>query len=790
MPALATSTPIGPSRSSTSATAASTCAASVWSQRTVDEPVDVAAAGRDRDGVPGVGQGARAQARPMPSVAARHQRHPGSAHAVDVTLTPWSRWTCRGRGWRRRRRTTSAAPRSSPASTTRPGSRSRCPGHWRSTPAFADADGPLCTARRFDAAAPAHGRRRWLVLDGVFYQGDVWLDGAYLGDTEGYFQPHALRGHRARSATAATTSWPSRSRARPQRDKKAKRNLTGVWQHWDCLDDTWNPGGIWRPVRIEETGPIRIRDLRVLCREASRARAVVVLRANLETRRAAAGRRAHRSVGAVDHELTQPLAAGENHVEWTVTVEQPALWWPWALGDQPLHDVVVEVAPAERARRASATAATAAPACATSSCATGSARSTASGCSSRARTTARPAGAGRGDHRDELRADVELAADAGLDLLRVHAHIARPELYDAADEAGLLLWQDLPLHWGYARSVRKQAVRQARAVVDLLGHHPSVACGAGTTSRSPSTRPRSPTTRGCRVGGRVVVAMELPTWNRSSSTASIKRALRRADGTRPVIAHSGVWPHPPKLDGTDTHLYFGWYHGDERDLPGSSRPPTPRPLRLGVRRPVGARTRRSTPRAGRPDWDRSATTSCDGASSATSRRPTTRRSTSGAGHPGATRRRREAPRRGAAPAQVPADRRVRPVLPRRRPARAVTWSVLDHERRPKAAWDALRGRVPPGHRRGRPPARRRWRPATPWRSTSTSCPTSAGRSTAACTATLSWPGGGHRWRLAATSAPTPACGSGRCSSSRPTSRATSCSTSRSTAPACADHVEP
>jgi beta-mannosidase len=28
-----------------------------------------------------------------------------------------------------------------------------------------------------------------------------------------------------------------------------------------------------------------------------------------------------------------------------------------------------------------------------------------------------------------------------------------------------------------------------------------------------------------------------------------------------------VLPHPPQLDGTDSHLYFGWYWGDERDFP-------------------------------------------------------------------------------------------------------------------------------------------------------------------------------------------------------------------------------
>ena len=78
-------------------------------------------------------------------------------------------------------------------------------------------------------------------------------------------------------------------------------------------------------------------------------------------------------------------------------------------------------------------------------------------------------------HPAEFRHDVELAREAGLDLLRVHGHISRPELYDAADELGMLLWQDFPLQWGYARSIRKEAVRQAREAVDQLGHHPSIA---------------------------------------------------------------------------------------------------------------------------------------------------------------------------------------------------------------------------------------------------------------------------------------------------------------------------
>jgi beta-mannosidase len=440
------------------------------------------------------------------------------------------------------------------------------PGHWRSTPDFADEDGPFLYRRRFEHPVPAEGRRHWLTLDGLFYQGDIWLDGAYVGDTEGYFAPHTLE---ITDLLAAATehTLAIEVTCSPQRDKTAKRNLTGVFQHWDCLDDTWNPGGIWRPVRIEETGPIRIRDLRVLCREATPERAVVVLRANLETAepRSVVVRS---SVGPADHELVHPLAAGENHVEWTVTIEQPELWWPWSLGDQPMQEVVLEVAPEEHPDEVSHRRV----------CRTGlrqvqlddwiftingerlHLKGSNHGPTRHALAEATP---------EELAADVQLAKDAGLDLLRIHAHVTRPELYDAADEAGLLLWQDLPLQWGYSRSVRKQAIAQADAAVRLLGHHPSVAiwCGHNEPIALDTTEVGDGTKDLLKVAGRFLVAMELPTFNRTVLDRAIAKTLRKADGTRPVIPHSGVWPHLPQLDGTDTHVYFGWYHGNERDFP-------------------------------------------------------------------------------------------------------------------------------------------------------------------------------------------------------------------------------
>jgi beta-mannosidase len=467
------------------------------------------------------------------------------------------------------------------------------PGHWRSSPAFADVDGPLLYRCRFDAPPPGDGRRSWLTFDGLFYQGDVWLDGGYLGDTEGYFFAHTFevtnaRRDRSEHALAVEVT------CTPQHGSSSKRNITGVFQHWDCLDPQWNPGGIWRPVRLSETGPVRIATLRVVCSEASSDRAVLALRAVLDSdapRRV----RLRTEVGTLDHEVSQPLAAGPNEVNWTVTIERPSLWWPRALGDPVLHDVRVVVVLTDDAANGDA--------------ANGDAENGDPAAwpdepgrisdERRLRTGLRSVrmrrwvasingerlflkGANLGPTRmalgeatvDELRRDVDLAGDAGLDLLRLHAHVTRPELYDAADEQGLLLWQDMPLQWAYARGIRKQATRQARAMVDLLGHHPSIAVWCGHNepfSRDGADLVTTSLSNTLAFAARMVAEQQLPTWNKSVLDASIKRALHKADGSRPVVAHSGVNPHLPQLDGTDSHLYLGWYVGDERELPTFAR---------------------------------------------------------------------------------------------------------------------------------------------------------------------------------------------------------------------------
>jgi beta-mannosidase len=447
------------------------------------------------------------------------------------------------------------------------------PGHWRSAETFADTDGPLLYRRRFEAAAGAPGERAWLVLDGLFYQGDVWLDGGYLGDTEGYFAPHEFE-VTDRLAEGTEHALGIEVTCAPPTDLTAKRALTGVYQHGPFLAPSANPGGIWQPVRVRRTGPVAIRRLRVLCTEATAERAMVSLDVVLDSPEATSVT-ARTTIGDVEHFVVQPLAAGENRVRWTVPVEQPDLWWPRALGEQPLRDVHLQILlddtgadaggepPSDESHRTIGLRSVALRNWVLS---VNGERLFLKG------ANVGPVGAAPGEATVErVERDIHAAVDAGLDLLRVNGHIGHPALYDAADRAGLLLWQDLPLQWGYHRSVRRQAVRQARQAVDLLGGHPSIAIWCGHNEPAGPQDAAATDERSRPSFSRYLLDQEKPGWNRSVLDRSIRRALSGADPTRPVVAHSGVLPHPPTLDGTDLHSPFGWRHGGVDDLPAFAR---------------------------------------------------------------------------------------------------------------------------------------------------------------------------------------------------------------------------
>jgi beta-mannosidase len=240
--------------------------------------------------------------------------------------------------------------------------------------------------------------------------------------------------------------------------------------------------------------------------------------------------------------------------------------------------------------------------------------------------------------------------------------------------------------------VRRQAVRQVAAAVDLLGHHPSIVVWCGHdepfSHELPAGRAPGPT----RVF-RSAVAQALPGWNKSVLDTSIKRALERADPTRLVLAHSGMLPHPAW--GTDSHLYFGWYHGSWDDLPRAMAawPAAGRFVgELGAQAVPCTSDFMEPERWPNLDWDRLATHYCMQKSIFDDLVPPSDYATFEAWRDAS-----QAYQARLVSFQVESLRRLRfrptggfAVFLLNDSQPAVSWSLLDHERVPKAAYQALR----------------------------------------------------------------------------------------------------
>ncbi|MCU4750702.1 glycoside hydrolase family 2 [Halobacteria archaeon AArc-curdl1] len=84
--------------------------------------------------------------------------------------------------------------------------------------------------------------------------------------------------------------------------------------------------------------------------------------------------------------------------------------------------------------------------------------------------------------------DVDWALEANANLLRVRGHVPRPELYRACDEAGILLWQELPISG--ATFDAEQARPLLESVLAHYGSHPSLGLmGVQNESTDPFEKP-------------------------------------------------------------------------------------------------------------------------------------------------------------------------------------------------------------------------------------------------------------------------------------------------------------
>jgi beta-mannosidase len=443
------------------------------------------------------------------------------------------------------------------------------PHQWADDPRIAPETNAIRYSTQFTAT---HGtirtshrlpERHWLNVEGCFYACELAIDERVISHADGYFFPHAFSLEDAAEGDHIVTL----DVRCDQQDRRTKRQLTGVFQHSDAIASDFNPGGIWKEISYVRTGPVAFSRLRTLCTEATTNNATVAFRAILDSdeARTITVRTAYKLRGQtsiIESKESFDLAAGENRVKWNIDISEPDLWWPAEFGDQPLYEfevaIVVDAPDGFAVISDSKT------------FATGLRTVEANGFIFKIngkRIYLRGANYLPTDRMlsnvdtKTVKSDLQNARELGLNLLRLFGHVAHPSVYSTADELGILLWQDMPMIWGYSISIRSEATNQARELVNYFGHHPSIIAWFGHNQPvaldENDTRDRGK----AKAQAKYFARQQLPTFSRTILGTLVHRSLSDADSTRPTFANSGALPHIGSR-GSDAHLFIGWDRGE------------------------------------------------------------------------------------------------------------------------------------------------------------------------------------------------------------------------------------
>ncbi len=428
------------------------------------------------------------------------------------------------------------------------------PQHWQSEPLLRQYVGRMVYQTTFEASVQPN-RRYFIRLNGVFYYCRAWLNTHDVGRFEGYFTPHTT------DVTALLTTHNTLTlevSCPEEHDKVNKRLITGVFSHWDSLDSTTNPGGVWLPVELLETGAVHITHLMLTTQYATDEQAELRFRLHTDALTACRAQVhwhfAPRNFAGKVHTMTThvALAAGQHEASGLLTIPDPQRWWSHDLGHPSLYRVTATIVvdgeasdeisfdfgirtfemknwiPYLNGKRFFMKGNNYPP------------------------TDTRIATTTRARCADDIR----LARECHMNVLRVHAHVGHPYLYAEADAQGMLIWQDFPLQWIYCRDVLEPAKQQVREMVQLLHNHPSVViwCMHNEAVHVASTSDERLLTK-----LRTYWSVFVWNWNRDVLDTALQHEVATIDTSRPSVRSSGEYAVPLWHKGTDTHFYYGWY---------------------------------------------------------------------------------------------------------------------------------------------------------------------------------------------------------------------------------------
>ena len=311
---------------------------------------------------------------------------------------------------------------------------------------FADAD---AVAYRTEFADPREGdERATLELRGLYARARIWLNGDLLGEHDAYFVPARYElDLEEENELVVVCRAPERFGGVYATDRvPAERAVPGIW---------WGAELRTRPATFVDSlslSPRRTDDGAVID-----ARLAVEAGEDLDDRISLSVRpQGFRGGGVMERARVEADAGERIVVEKTLELRDPAYWWPTGHGPQHQYAVRARLGDDERVVKTGL-------------------REVEYGADGLLVNGQRVPARGfsllpTGDPTW----DVERAANAGANLVRARGHVAPAEFYEACADAGLLVWQDLPL-CGPGDYDGERATGLAETLSTHLERHPSVA---------------------------------------------------------------------------------------------------------------------------------------------------------------------------------------------------------------------------------------------------------------------------------------------------------------------------
>ena len=325
-----------------------------------------------------------------------------------------------------------------------------------------------------------------LLFKGVDYFAEVWLNGKNIGKHEGYFQKFVFNVSEelkvgSNLLVVKVTSpkeipgevWPLK-----------KKLIKGIFNHHDCRPGGWsyefgqdqNTGGIWNDVELLLGEKIFIENIKIGSTvSANKEKAKITITSTY------LNNLSHRITSKINIKVTSSgkkilqkevpinIKPQQGSFSLSFEIENPKLWFSWDTGKPELYQLEIS--------------------------------------SELSETQVETFGIKevrlddeqnfylngkklflRGTNiiptqflsqltKEKIKKLVSDIKAANINIVRVHAHVNRKELYDEFDKQGILLWQDFPLQWTYDTSTTfaRNAVAQIKEMVRQFNNHPSIA---------------------------------------------------------------------------------------------------------------------------------------------------------------------------------------------------------------------------------------------------------------------------------------------------------------------------